>query len=180
MALHQEQKTQQSTWQNGIKVKLESQTFNIFCDYKQKTVYQIIIFLIFLKLPVSGRERHNCIFIYMFPRCPWVASSCQHSSLHLNPLGVSTASSPITTNFSCGLFPILFLILLLLPYLPTSRFSNTSIKPKLLSPLVHCYDGSKEIRMKRKIIDLPYVGRLQNLDSTGFLSRLWEVVCYSN
>lgn len=34
--------------------------------------------------------------------------------------------------------------------------------------------------MSRKMIDLPYVGRMWNLDRTGFISRLWKVVCYSN
>lgn len=32
--------------------------------------------------------------------------------------------------------------------------------------------------MNGKMIDLPYVGRMQNLDSTGFIYRLWYAIAY--
>ena len=147
------------------------------CDYKQEAIYNF--FFNISKTDCSWTSVSKLYILLHGPTFPWVVSSCQDSSLFLQPPSLSAASSPIPT-FTVISAPSFSLVLVPLPHLPASRFSNTSSKTKLLSPLVDCYDERKESRMNGKMIDLPYVGRMQNLDSTGFISRLLRAVCYSN
>lgn len=136
-------------------------------------------FKIFLKLFVAGHHCRNSSFACSqgFPRFPPLVSTPLCSSIPpaflLPPHSFPHASRVMSAHYFS-------LVLLPVPHLPASRFSNTSRKPKLLSPLVDCYDGSTKSGMNGKMIDLPYVGKIQNLDSTGFISRLCKVVCYSN
>lgn len=157
------------------------------------------IFWIFLKLFVAGHQCHNSIFFSLFPGFPefppllrtplcfptptvfLLLTHPQRFCSDLCPMFFSTTinTSSIVTISTSGTISTTG-VLLPLPHLPTSRFSNTSRRPRLLSPLVEHHDGSKEIRMNGKIIDLPYVVRMQNLFSTGFIFKLGKVVLYSN
>lgn len=173
-ALRWEQKSQQSTRQNGVRAKPWSQSFNMFCHDNQEGVQQIN--LIFLKLLIAGHQHHKPIFFCMCPRFPPLVrapvSPQSFCCLLTHPHTLAVAISA----------PCFSLVLQPLPHLParSAGFSDASRKPKLLSPLVDCYDGSKRSRMDRKMFHLPCVGRMRNLGSTGFTSGLWEVVCYSN
>lgn len=140
-------------------------------------------FWIFLKLFVAGHPCHNCIFFSVFPRFPRVSSSPQNSSLLAHSCSLSTH----TTHFCSDLCPIFFTttintrsaatistsgtssttgVLFLLPHLPTSRFNNTSRKPRLLSPLVDHHDGSKKIGMNGKIITFHMWSECKTLSAT--------------
>lgn len=156
-----------------------SQGFNMFCDYKQEVVYQMnfenIPRTVFSWMPRSQLSlplHVPKVFIGFLLSAALFCSSIIPVSL-LSPRSSTHTSVVICATY----FPYFPVVPLPLPHLPSSRFSHTSRKPKLLSPLVGCYDGSKESKVNGKIINFPCVGKMCNFDSTGFISRFWKAPC---
>lgn len=150
--------------------KAGSQSFNLFCNYKQEAVYQMnsenISQTVFSWTPTSQLYLPLHVLRVFLGFLLLSALFCSPISpvslLHSHP---PTHTSVVTCATS---FPV---VPLPLPHLPSSRFSNTSRKPKLLSPLVDWCDGSKESQANGKMIDFPYVDKIMKFDSTGFISR---------
>lgn len=105
---------------------------------------------------------------FLLLSAPFCSSVSSVSLLYSHP-STHTSAVICATYFPLAPLP--------LPHLPSSRYSDTSRKPKLLSPLVDWYDGSKESKVNGKIINFPYVGKIRKFDSTGFISRFWKATC---